>query len=215
LKAGNNERKTVVNYALRLHSAHAALALAVLTTSLPAAAQTSAGPGPEIGSLKPGRGSQAIGLNIGRSDYGAGCGLLPGCEDGDRSVRLYGRSMVTDNFGAELGLLDMGRIDLGGGSTRAQGINLSLVGRLPLWDALSAYGKVGTTYGHTSTSVSAGSGLRGGSENGFGLSYGAGLSWDFSPRISAVLEWDSHDFRFANGGRDPVRATSLGLQYRY
>ena len=48
-----------------------------------------------------------------------------------------------------------------------------------------------------------------------GLSYGAGVSYDFTPRLSATLEWDSNDFRFASGGRDPVRSTSLGLQYRY
>jgi OmpA-OmpF porin, OOP family len=29
------------------------------------------------------------------------------------------------------------------------------------------------------------------------------------------VEWESNDFRFAGGGRDPVRSTSLGLQYRY
>jgi len=44
---------------------------------------------------------------------------------------------------------------------------------------------------------------------------GAGVSYDFNPRISATLQWDSNDFRFAGTGRDPVRSTSLGLQIRY
>ena len=51
-------------------------------------------------------------------------------------------------------------------------------------------------------------------EAGVGLSYGAGLSLDFTPRLSATLGWESHDFRFAGGLRD-VRATSLGLRYSY
>jgi hypothetical protein len=51
-------------------------------------------------------------------------------------------------------------------------------------------------------------------DQGFGLSFGGGISYDFTPRLSARIQWDSNDFRFANG-RDPVRSTSLGLQYRY
>ena len=65
------------------------------------------------------------------------------------------------------------------------------------------------------TAALAASGIAAGSEQGFGLSYGAGVSYDFTPRLSATLELDSNDFRFAGGGRDPVRSTSLGLQYRY
>ena len=48
-----------------------------------------------------------------------------------------------------------------------------------------------------------------------GLSYGFGLSWDLSPTTSATVGFDSYDYRFVGGERDPVRATSLGLQWRY
>lgn len=198
------------------------LLLTALAASLPAAAQsTGTGVRPSWGEgnsslLAPGSGRTSIGLNLGRSDYQVGCGnLLLGCDDEDRYVHLYGRSMVNDYWGAELGLVDMGSIDRGGGSTKAQGINLSLVGRAPLGNRFSLYGKLGTTYGRTRTSASPLSGLAEGTEHGFGLAYGAGVSYDITPRLSAVLEWDSHDLRFAGGGRDPVRATSLGLQYRY
>jgi hypothetical protein len=49
-----------------------------------------------------------------------------------------------------------------------------------------------------------------------GPSYGVGLRWDFSPRMSAMVGWDNYDTRFmgASSERD-VRATSLGLQLRY
>ncbi len=45
-------------------------------------------------------------------------------------------------------------------------------------------------------------------------SYGVGLSWDFSPRASATVGWDTYDVRSAAGDRE-VRSTSLGLQWRY
>lgn len=201
---------------------HALLLSALSLAAAPASAQSTgtgvkASSGSGMSSLwAPGSGRNAIGLNLGRSEYRVGCGsALFGCDDEDRYMHLYGRGMVNDYWGAELGLLDMGSIDRGGGSTKAQGINLSLVGRAPLGSAFSLYGKLGTTYGRTRTSAAPLSGITEGTENGFGLAYGAGVSYDITPRLSAVLEWDSHDFRFAGGGKEPVRATSLGLQYRY
>ena len=80
--------------------------------------------------------------------------------------------------------------------------------------AVGVFGKVGTTYGRNDTSIM-GSGLAPGAEQSLGRSYGAGVSYAFTPRLSATLEWDSYDFRFTASGRDPVRSTSLGLQYRY
>lgn len=170
---------------------------------------------PSLRALTPGRGGY-VGLNLGQSRYSIGCGISTfNCDRTDDSVQLYGGSMVGNFWGVELGYIDMGRIDRAGGSTKAQGLNISLVGRAPVWQSLGVFGKLGTTYGRTETSAILGSGIGSGTERGFGLSYGAGVSYDFTPRFSAVLAWDSHDFRFAGGGRDPVRSTSLGLQYKY
>lgn len=52
-------------------------------------------------------------------------------------------------------------------------------------------------------------------EGGEGLAYGFGLSWDLSPNASASFGFESYDYRFGSGDREPVRATSLGLQWRY
>jgi len=123
--------------------------------------------------------------------------------------------MFHPNVGLEFGYLYMGDARRAGGTTRAQGLNLSVVGRVPLGTSAGFFGKLGTTYGHTHTSAVAGTGVASGTENGFGVSYGVGLSYDITPRMTAVVGWDSHDLRFAGGGRDPVRMTSIGLQFRY
>ena len=185
---------------------------------LPVAAQTPPG---SAGADKsriwlPGPGRTYLGLNLGRSRYNLPCGsatLL--CDDTDRSVQLYTGTMIGDFWGVELGYLNMGRIALGSGQTSATGLNLRLVGKAPLGHSFGVFGKVGTTYGRAESSALAGSGIAAGSERGFGPSYGAGFSFDFNPRVSATLEWDSNDFRFAGTGRDPVRSTNLGLQIRY
>lgn len=54
------------------------------------------------------------------------------CGDKDDAYSTYGGSMFSNNFGLELGYLDMGNVDRGGGTTQALGINLSLVGKVPL-----------------------------------------------------------------------------------
>ncbi|NPC54672.1 outer membrane beta-barrel protein [Caenimonas soli] len=175
---------------------------------------TAVGPAPR-GAWLPG-GRSYLGLNLGRSRYNISCGttaLL--CDDSERSVQLYTGTMIGNFWGVELGYLNMGRIARAGGETRSQGLNLSLVGKTQLTPSLRLFGKVGTTYGRSETSALAASSIVTGSEQGFGLSYGAGVSFDFTPRLSATLEWDSNDFRFPGGARDPVRSTSLGLQFRY
>lgn len=198
------------------------LGLAVAASAavcLPAVGQTQPGPDAARASASGtglASGRAYLGLSLGRSSYSVSCGITAlVCDDKDRAARLYGGTMIGNFWGVELGYLDMGRIARGGGTTRAQGLNLSLVGKAPLGRSFGLFGRLGSTYGRTETSALSSSGIATGTDRGFGLSYGAGLSYDFTPRLSATLEWDSNEFRFAGGGRDPVRSTSLGLQYRY
>lgn len=180
---------------------------------LPADAQT-AQPGASTSWFGSGHGY--LGLSLGRAHYGVSCGgtaLL--CDKSDGSWKITAGAMTGNYWGVELGYLDLGRINRAGGTTRAQGLNFSVIGKAPVAQQFSVFGKLGATYGRTETSSIAGSGITAGTERGLGLAYGAGVSWDFTPRWSATLEFDSNDFRFSSGGRDPVRSTSLGLQYRY
>lgn len=157
-----------------------------------------------------------IGLNLGRSKYSTSCGSSAfGCDDSGNFGSVVLGGMFHPNFGAEIGYLNMGDSDRAGGTTRAQGLNLSLVGRAPLGSQFSVFGKLGTTYGRTRTSAAAGSGVQAGKDSGWGAAYGLGASWDFSPNWSATLEWQRHRFEFAGNRDDWVRATSLGVRYRF
>ena len=193
---------------------------ASLVWSASALAQGSAPMSAEDGSTArsflPAQGRGYVGLSLGRSRYSAPCGATSfNCDSTDNSVQISAGNMVGNFWGVELAYIDMGRISRGGGTTKAQGLNLSLVGKAPIWQSIGVFGKIGTTYGRTETSALLGSGVNNGSDRGFGLSYGAGVSYDFTPRLSATLAWDSHDFHFAGSSRDAVRSTSLGLQYKY
>lgn len=161
-------------------------------------------------------GSRYFGLNIGKSDFSLpnGAGGFPS-DNKDTSYNIYGGSYFNNNFGVELGYTDFGKINRGGGQTDAEGINLSLVGRLPLSNAFNLLGKVGTTYGRTRVSAAPASGLATGNESDWGVSYGIGAEWAFTPALSAVVAWDEHNLKFVGTGKDRVSTASVGLRYRF
>ena len=160
-------------------------------------------------------GSRYFGFNAGQSDYSVGNGAGNfGSDRKDTAYNIYGGTYFNNNFGVELGYTDFGKINRGGGETEAEGINLSLVGRLPLSNSFNLLGKLGTTYGRTDVS-SQGFGVASGKETGFGVSYGIGAEYSFNPQLSAVLQYDEHKLKFAGNGRDRVNATTVGLRYRF
>lgn len=163
-----------------------------------------------------GPGSRYIGFNAGKSNFklNNGLGAFPS-DSKDTSYSLYGGSYFNKNFGLELGYTDFGRVARAGGSTRADGVNLSAVGRLPLSPSFNVLGKLGTTYGRTDVSAAPASGVTSGRATGFGVSYGLGVEYAFTPTVSAVIQYDEHKLRFVNSGRDTVGTTSIGLRYNF
>ncbi|MDA8443991.1 outer membrane beta-barrel protein [Paracidovorax valerianellae] len=156
-----------------------------------------------------------VGLSGGQSKYDlrSGTGGFS-FDDTDTAWKIYTGGYFNQNFGIEFGYLNFGNATRVGGETKAQGLNLSLVGRLPLSEQFDVFGKVGTTYGRTKTSGNPGFGVTTGDDNGFGLSYGAGVRWAFNPQWAAVVEWERHRMNFADGKSD-VDMTTVGVQYRY
>ena len=194
------------------------LALAALAATTGAQAQTSSSTSASASGnysfYAPG--SRYLGLNVGKSDFSLpnGTGAFPS-DNKDTSYNIYGGSYFNNNFGVELGYTDFGKINRAGGQTEAEGINLSLVGRLPLSNSFNLLGKVGTTYGRTRVSASPASGIATGNQTHWGMSYGVGAEWAFTPALSAVLAWDEHNLSFPGSGNDRVSTTSLGLRYRF
>ena len=157
-------------------------------------------------------------VSAGQTDYrlGSGSGLF-GSNNGSTAYAVSAGSYFTNNFGVELGYTDYGRISRGGGETRADGVTLKLVGKLPLGSQFNLLGKVGTTYGRTEVTSAAGSGISAGSDNGFGVNLGIGAEFLFTPNWSAVVQYDAHDMRFVSSSsdRDRVGIATVGIRYTY
>lgn len=164
-----------------------------------------------------GRGTTHIGFNAGLTDYklNDGTGLF-GSDDNSTAYNVYiGSYSVDSNMGMELGYSDFGKVNRAGGSTKANGINLSLIGRLPVGNSFSLLGKVGGTYSRTDVTAASGSGVTSGSESGFDWSYGVGAELAFSRQWSGVLQYDEHRVTYAGDVSDRIKVTSLGVRYRY
>lgn len=157
-----------------------------------------------------------VGVSLGRADYGLPCGpSAHPCDDKSKIAgKIYTGGMFNEMFGLEIGYIHMGAVERGGGKTHSQGVNASLVGRIPL-NAFSVFAKVGATYGRTRIRSAPDSNLPGGDDSGLGASYGIGASLDMNPKSAIVLEWERHDFQMAGRGREPVQAISLGYLHRF
>jgi len=164
-----------------------------------------------------GAGNTYVGLNVGRSDFAinSGFGGFPS-DKRDTVYNIYSGTFFSPNFGLELGYTHFGKIERAGGTTKAEGVNLSLVGKVPLGSSgFNLLGKVGTTYGRTDVSAAPFTGVSSGRETGLGISYGLGAEYVFSPQLSAVVQYDEHQLKFINAGRDRVGAATLGVRYRF
>ena len=156
------------------------------------------------GALRWRGGANPVGLQASAAAVPVPCGSYSfGCGDA-ATVPLYTSLHSPRTLSMQIGQDRAAGMRFG----TSPGLNVSLVGKAPLaWD-LGVYGRVGTTFGRAGVLPNTVSGNEG------GLTYGVGLSWDFSRRASAAVGLDSYDVRGPAGeGRD-VR-TSLGLQWRY
>lgn len=165
-------------------------------------------------SLIPLTSSGYVGINAGVSDFGLpGCVAGASCDDTDIGFKVYTGGMVSKMLGAELSYVDLGRLDRNGGDVRAKGVNLGLVGRLPLSDQFNVFGNIGVVYGWTRTGSPL-AGVATGNKSDMNVSYGLGAQYDINRQWALRGDWDAYRLEFA-GGRDTVSLFSVGGVYKF
>ncbi len=200
------------------HTSHRAkslwlLAATVLTASLGAQAQSSTSGATMMG-FTPGSGYAELGL--GRTNYALDKGLGNfASEDNSTSYIVRGGGFFSPNLGVEVGFTDYGWVSNAGGTTRAKGINFSLVGKYPASPAVNLIGKVGSTYSYTKVSSDASSGIVAGTNKDFGLALGVGVQYMFNPQWSAVVQYEAQNMTFAGDRTDTVGNASLTARFHY
>lgn len=153
----------------------------------------------QTGSLRWRAAAEPIGLQV--SEWRVPCGSIAFPCAASTLIPLYASEAAPRTLSMQVGSSEDGALRL----ARSPGLNFSLVGKAGIAPELGIYGRIGTTTPRAMP----------GWASEAGLTYGVGLSWDFSRRGSASLGWDSYDLRTSGGDSREVRATSLGLQWRY
>jgi OOP family OmpA-OmpF porin len=132
------------------------------------------------------------------------------------------------NWAVETGYFDLGRFGFnanttppGGltGSARIRGLNLDLVGTLPINERWSLIGRVGAAYAQTQGRFSSSGAVLvtdpSPSRRETNYKYGFGTQYDFTPAMSMRLEAERFRVNDAVGRRGDVDLFTLGLVYRF
>ena len=158
----------------------------------------------DTGALRWRQGSAAQGLQPTARVPQLQCGAFSLACDASATLPVYASPMATRSVSVQVGYVDGTTLK----APRPQGLSLAVVGKAGLFSDFGVYGRVGTT-------LTRGSGLAGSPVADRGLTYGVGLSWDFSRRASAMVGFESYDVRGQAGEVRDVRSTNLGLHWRY
>ncbi len=150
--------------------------------------------------------------------------------DRDRGYKLFGGYQFNRNVAIEGGYFDLGSFGytattapLGSqsGDVRYKGLNLDLVGTLPITDKFSAIGRVGVTTTRASGSYSATGaagvpfGIANASERSTNPKWGVGVMYDFTPSLGMRVEAERYRVKDAFRNKNHVDMISVGLVYRF
>lgn len=150
--------------------------------------------------------------------------------DHDHGYKVFGGYRINRNFAVEAGFFDLGSfgytartIPAGSltGDIRVKGLNLDLVGILPITDKLSVTGRVGATSTRTTGRFSSTGAATvpyadaSPSQRSTNYKVGAGLMYDFTQAWAMRVEAERYRIRDAVGNKGHADMVSVGLVYRF
>ena len=180
------------------------------------------------------------GVSVGQSKTqtdaaGLTSGLLPGVgainsttDEKDTSYKLFGGYQFNRNIALEGGYFDLGKnsfstgtIPAGtlAGESKVRGLNLDLVGTLPLTERFSALARVGVQHAwskSTASGTGAGAGVATSSKrNDSGAKVGFGLQYEMSPAVWIRGEVERYRIKNAVGQRNNVDVATVSLVFPF
>jgi OOP family OmpA-OmpF porin len=201
------------------------LALALITSQLAVAADEGWYGGLNVGQSRADVDDERIIARL--LNDGFNTATLTEFED-DIGYKLYSGYRFNTNLAVEGGYFHLGEFGYMAeldpvatmrGDTRMMGLNLDLVGTLPLGDKFSAFGRVGAIYAQARDQFS-GHGpvvinpfaTR---ERDFSYKYGVGLQYDFTESFGVRVEAERYRIDDAIGSKGDIDLFSLGVVYSF
>ena len=149
-------------------------------------------------------------------------------EERDTAYKLFGGYQFNRNFGLEAGYFDLGKFSFKSTTTPAgtlngqiklQGVNLDLVGTLPLSERFSAIGRVGVQYANARDTFSGTGAVSvlnpNPSKRSANYKFGGGLQYEFSPSFLVRAEAERYRINDAVGNKGDVNMISASLVFPF
>jgi OOP family OmpA-OmpF porin len=148
-------------------------------------------------------------------DRGTGYKIFGGYQI-NRNVALEGGYFNLGKFGYTANTVPAGTLN---GTIKLQGLNLDLVGILPITDNFSAFGRVGVNHAQARDSFTGTGAVRvtnpNPSKRDTNLKFGAGLQYAFTDSLAMRAEVERYRINDAVGNKGDIDQVSLGLVYRF
>lgn len=146
----------------------------------------------------------------------------------DTGYKVFGGYQFNRNIALEGGYFDLGSFNYGlnttpigsfSGSTRVRGLNLDLVGTLPLSSQFSVFGRVGAAYAQTKANFASTGAVAPSTfdtqRKDTNLKLGIGLQYAITEALSLRAELERYRINDPVRNRGHVDMASLGLVYRF
>ncbi|MBA3057850.1 MAG: outer membrane beta-barrel protein [Gammaproteobacteria bacterium] len=190
-----------------------------------------------------------LGANVGQSgavidDAKITSNLLGGgfsgvtISDDDRSTgyKIFGGYQYNKYLAVEAGYFDLGKFGFTAnasspgtlgtlntgtltGELKVKGLNLDLVGTMPLTDKFSVFGRAGVTYAQTDDAFTGTGSVHvfnpNPSTKDTNYKFGVGMQYAFTPALAMRAEVERYRINDAVGNKGDIDLVSLGLIYRF
>jgi OOP family OmpA-OmpF porin len=155
------------------------------------------------------------GISVGRGKLDASCPAGFECDLKDNRVfRAYAGGRFNNAIGLELGVLNIGDYQRGGGVTDGWGADAALVAGFPLGANSAIFGKLGVIYARTDVSGIPTPGFQTGKERGFGGRFGVGGQLGLTKEWALRADWDRY-FLPLPGDHEDLDTFTIGVQYTF
>lgn len=149
-------------------------------------------------------------------------------DDRNTGYKIYGGYQFNRNFALEGGYFDLGKFGFNAttvpagtlsGSIKLRGLNLDLVGSLPITQRLSAFGRLGVNYAEARDSFTGTGAVNvldpNPSKRDTNLKVGLGLQYALTQSLAMRAELERYRINDAVGNKGDIDLVSVGLVYRF
>ena len=147
----------------------------------------------------------------------------------DTGYKLFGGYQFNKNLAVEGGYFDLGQFGFTAitvpagtlsGNIKLKGLNLDAVGKLPLADKFSVFGRLGLQYAQAKDTFSSSGAVPpptnpSPSKNALNYKAGVGVQYDFNRSMGMRIEAERYRVDDAVGNKADINLVSVGLVYRF